>query len=170
MGFPGGSDGKESACNSGDTGSILERMASHSSILAWRIPRTEEPGMLQSMVSQRVRHDWQTNTHTHTHTHKDVSYSEYLQGTVCLSAALYSLALCPWILVTLASSSYKLFPLISGGCTAVSKHSPDNELGQSQDSLRLFPFSQRLLSYTVYFKITKHDCFTYFRPPPFLVV
>ena len=109
-------------------------------------------------------------THTHTHTHKDVSYSEYLQGTVCLSAALYSLALCPWILVTLASSSYKLFPLISGGCTAVSKHSPDNELGQSQDSLRLFPFSQRLLSYTVYFKITKHDCFTYFRPPPFLVV
>ena len=31
-------------------------MASHSSILAWRIPWTEEPGGLQSMVSQRVRH------------------------------------------------------------------------------------------------------------------
>ena len=29
----------------------------HSSILAWRIPRTEEPGGLQSMGSQRVRHD-----------------------------------------------------------------------------------------------------------------
>ena len=48
--FPGGSDGKESACNAGDPGSIpgwkdpLEkRMATHSSILAWRIPWTEEP-------------------------------------------------------------------------------------------------------------------------------
>ena len=34
----------------------------HSSILAWRIPRTEEPGGLQSMGSQRVGHDWVTNT------------------------------------------------------------------------------------------------------------
>jgi len=32
-------------------------MATHSSILAWRIPWTEEPGRLQSMGSQRVRHD-----------------------------------------------------------------------------------------------------------------
>ena len=32
-------------------------MATHSSILAWRIPRTEEPGGLQPMGSQRVRHD-----------------------------------------------------------------------------------------------------------------
>ena len=32
-------------------------MATHSSILAWRIPRTEEPGGLQSMGSQRVRQD-----------------------------------------------------------------------------------------------------------------
>ena len=36
-------------------------MATHSSILAWRIPWTEEPGGLQSMGSQRVRHDWQLN-------------------------------------------------------------------------------------------------------------
>ena len=32
-------------------------MASHSSILAWRIPLSEEPGVLQSMESQRLRHD-----------------------------------------------------------------------------------------------------------------
>ena len=32
-------------------------MATHSTILAWRIPWTEEPGGLQSMGSQRVRHD-----------------------------------------------------------------------------------------------------------------
>ena len=36
-------------------------MATHSSILAWRIPRTEEPGRLQSMGSQRVGHDWVTS-------------------------------------------------------------------------------------------------------------
>ena len=34
----------------------------HSSVLAWRILRTEEPGGLQSMRSQRVRHDWATST------------------------------------------------------------------------------------------------------------
>ena len=38
--------------------------AAHSSSLAWRIPWTEKPGRLQSMGSQRVRHDWATNTHT----------------------------------------------------------------------------------------------------------
>ena len=42
-----------------------------SSILACRTPWTEEPGRLQSMGSQRVRHNWVTNTHTHTHTHTD---------------------------------------------------------------------------------------------------
>ena len=38
-------------------------MATHSSILAWRIPWTEKSGGLQSMVSQRVGHDWVTNTY-----------------------------------------------------------------------------------------------------------
>ena len=38
-------------------------MAVHSSILAWRIPWIEEPGGLQSMGSQRIRHDW-ANTFT----------------------------------------------------------------------------------------------------------
>ena len=64
MGFPGVSEGKDSACNAGDLGSIpgsgrsLEKeMAIHFSILAWRIPWTEEPGRLQSMRSQRVRRD-----------------------------------------------------------------------------------------------------------------
>ena len=38
-------------------------MATHSSILAWRIPWTEEPGGPQSMGLQRVRHDRATNTY-----------------------------------------------------------------------------------------------------------
>ena len=56
-GFSGDSDRKESACNVGDLGSIPEdpwekEMATHSSILAWRIPCTEEPGGLWSMGLQ----------------------------------------------------------------------------------------------------------------------
>ena len=43
---------------------LEEGMASHSSILAWRIPWTEEPGGLQSTGSQRVRHDWATQHST----------------------------------------------------------------------------------------------------------
>ena len=43
---------------------LEEEMATQSSILAWRIPWTEEPGRLQSMRSQRVRHRWATNTFT----------------------------------------------------------------------------------------------------------
>ena len=41
---------------------LEEDMATHSNILAWRIPWTEEPGGLQSMGSQRVRNDSATNT------------------------------------------------------------------------------------------------------------
>ena len=64
--FSGSSDSKESACSAGDQGSVpglrrsLEKgMATHSSILAWRIPWTEEPGRLQGrfMGLQRVKHN-----------------------------------------------------------------------------------------------------------------
>ena len=37
---------------------LEKEMATHSSILAWEIPWTEEPGGVQSMGLQRVRHDW----------------------------------------------------------------------------------------------------------------
>ena len=85
LGFPCGSDGKESTCNVGDLcldweaplengkpthSSILtwriymsytcskeKAMATHSSTLAWKIPWVQEPGRLQSMGSLRVRHD-----------------------------------------------------------------------------------------------------------------
>ena len=56
MGFLGGSESKESACNAGDwvlclgrKDSLEKGMATHSSILAWRVPWTEEPGGLQSI-------------------------------------------------------------------------------------------------------------------------
>ena len=43
---------------------LEKEMATHSSILAWRLPWTEEPGRLQSMGSQRVGHNKATITHT----------------------------------------------------------------------------------------------------------
>ena len=64
-------------------------MATHSSILDWRNPWTEEPGRLQSIELQRVGHDWATNTQTHTHTHTELvmvdtqKWCMYLWGIVC---------------------------------------------------------------------------------------
>ena len=64
QGFCGGSEGKESACNAEDLGSIPgsgrspeKEVETHSSTLAWKIPWTEKPGRLQSMGLQTVRHD-----------------------------------------------------------------------------------------------------------------
>ena len=58
LGFPGGTSSKETACNAGDSGLILEEgIGTPSSILAWRIPWTEEPGRPQSIGSHRVGHD-----------------------------------------------------------------------------------------------------------------
>ena len=58
---------------------LEEEMATHSSILAWEIPQTEEPGGLrlwdpeESDMTERLTH-----THTHTHTHTKASQLEYL--------------------------------------------------------------------------------------------
>ena len=71
LAFPGGTNGKELArqCreasemrvwNVGQEDPLEEGMATHSSILAWRTPWAEEPGRLQSMGSQRVRHNWES--------------------------------------------------------------------------------------------------------------
>ena len=63
-GFTGGLMIKDLPANAGGVGSILgqddpleEEMATHSSILAWRIPWAGEPGRLQSMGSQRIGHN-----------------------------------------------------------------------------------------------------------------
>ena len=70
-GFPGGASDKEPACQSRRhkrcgfdpwVGKIPWRRA-FSSILSWRIPRTEEPGGLQSVGLQRVGHDWSDLAH-----------------------------------------------------------------------------------------------------------
>ena len=71
FGFPGGSDGKESACNARDAGSFPGSGRSPGEgngyplqYLAWKISWTEEPGELKSMGSQRVGHNRANNTFT----------------------------------------------------------------------------------------------------------
>ena len=56
---------KNRPANAGDTSwedSLEKEMATHSSTLSWKIPWTEEPGGLQFMGPQRVKHDKATNT------------------------------------------------------------------------------------------------------------
>ena len=53
----------------GREGPLEKEMATHYSVLAWRIPWTEDPDRLQSMGSQRARHDQETNTKTFTEVH-----------------------------------------------------------------------------------------------------
>ena len=91
-GFPGSSDGKK-FCDAGNLGSTPglgrspeEGMATHSSILARRIPWTEEHGGLQSMGLQRAGHDWVSNTLT----------STWSIGVITKSLVSFSWLLCVW--------------------------------------------------------------------------
>ena len=59
----------------GPEGPLEKEMATHSSILAWELPWTEEAGGLQPMGLPRVWHDW-AHTHTHTHTHRDTHFPD----------------------------------------------------------------------------------------------
>ena len=78
-GFPAGASGKEPAYQSrrckrckiniwslGREDPLEKDMATHSSLLGWRIPRAEECGGLQSTGLQRIGHDW-SNLYAHTH-------------------------------------------------------------------------------------------------------
>ena len=60
-------------------------MATHSSILAWRIPWTEEPGGLQSIGLQKVRHIWATNTFTF-HWEKETVTKDQKEAIITLNS------------------------------------------------------------------------------------
>ena len=66
-----------------------QETATHSSILTWRIPWTEDVGRLQFMGSQRVRHALVAHTHTHTHTH--TLEGMILLGAQCISASIFDI-------------------------------------------------------------------------------
>ena len=75
---------------------LVKEMATHSSILAWRIPWTEEPGGLQSTGSQRVRHDWATS---HTHTFIDRCPINVQSKKTCFWLMWVKLKRCLWFFI-----------------------------------------------------------------------
>ena len=81
---------------------LEEGMATHSRNLAWRIPRTEEPGGLESMGSQRIRHDWSDfaaavcKNHTESNAAQSGAEEEVGEDT-CVPTAVQTLfCLCGW--------------------------------------------------------------------------
>ena len=126
--LPGGSEGKASACNLEDLCSIPEEgiswedplekeMATHSSILAWRIPWTEEPGRLQFRGSQGVRHDWATfcqppfwSLYNHLSPHLIPLFSLDWRKQVCQNPKPWALPLLGWVFVSTEITRESPFP------------------------------------------------------------
>ena len=118
-GFPGGTTVIELACQCtryelqiwslGGEDPLEEGTATHSSILAWRIPRTEEPGGLWSFGSQRVGQDWGDLTQ---HIPSSVQFS-FLLSRVWLFATPWTAARQASLSITNSRSLLKLMPIKS---------------------------------------------------------
>ena len=119
---PGDSDGKESACNARDMGSIPRTRRSPGEGNGYRlqyscleIPWTEKPCGLQPMGSQRVRHDWKTFT---CHLHKHLITQFFL---LCLWPASHlAQILSPYQATTILNSCHWLFLINASGEKTVS--------------------------------------------------
>ena len=100
---------------------LQKDMAMHSSILAWRIPWAEDPGWLQSMGSQRVRHDW-------ARTDDERWAVKYDQVNYCKNQTIkYQLCHIPTVKLK-ETNKYKTQKL---NFTNMPKAKPPNELGPS---------------------------------------
>ena len=76
---------RETQVQSLDQEDLLEKeMATHSSILAWKIPWIEGPGRLQPMGSQRVRHNWETSLSLFFHSHIWDEFFHHVFAFFCL--------------------------------------------------------------------------------------
>ena len=111
-GFPGGTIGKELACQCKRhksqgfnpwVGKIRRSPGggngNHSSILAWRIPWTEESVGLQSVGSQRVRHDWSNLAHMHTYIYTCLLCQVLVATFRIFSCGMWTLSCGIWDLV-----------------------------------------------------------------------
>ena len=113
-------EGKASACNAGELGSIPGSGRSPEegngfplqySILAWRIPWTEDPGGLQSMRLQRIRQDWVTFTFFHNNSM--FSFLRNCQNVFHISCTiLYSHQHCTKVLFSPHPHEHVLFPIL----------------------------------------------------------
>ena len=132
-----GSKSKEFACNAGDPGlipgsgwSLEKEMRTHFSILAERIPWTEEPGRIQSMRLQRVRQDWVTNSFTHKLT---VYFDETSQTkTIWMKSDKLT------IVYLLVQSLSHIQPFVTPG--TVAHHVPLSRVFPRQEYWSVFPF------------------------------
>ena len=117
---------------------LEKEMATHSSVLAWRIPGTTEPGGLPSMGSHRVGHDWSDLAAaacpcTHTHLPLDISFSKSSASHLSLSlkdfapSSIYSFSCIFNPLYLIGFLCIQTFPGISWDLTAskLSNHSTD---------------------------------------------
>ena len=85
-------------CSLGQEDRLGKEMVTHSSILVWKIPWTKEPGKIQSMRLQRIRHKWTTSfsvslfSLSHSQVLSIVNETEFVGGFFCLFVCLNSLA------------------------------------------------------------------------------
>ena len=86
---------------------LKEGMATHSSILAWKVPWTEEPGRLQSSRSQRVRYDWATK-----HTHKHNQNFEFYKKMPLISSLIVLMYFECWVIFIYNFSCYRAHDIL----------------------------------------------------------
>ena len=107
---------------------LEKEMATHSSIPAWRIPRTEEPGRLQSTGSQTVRHDWATSLKRRIESESEVAqscptFSDPMDCSLPGSSihGIFQARVLEWVAVSFSRGSSRLrdwtrVSRIAGGC------------------------------------------------------
>ena len=109
-------------------------MATHSSILAWRIPWTEESGGLQSMGSQKARHYWVTNTFLsfnlliHMSLLRDYKQLERKIHVLMHLPATFSDCKCPFHETNSKSSEFDVWMVLNSG--SIRQHGISNFLQQ----------------------------------------
>ena len=110
---------------------LLEKeMATHSSILAWRIPWMEEPGRLQSMGLQRVRHDWAAER-----LHFQYSIVCMYHIFICSSVDGYLGCFCVWDICLITLTSFRKFIFFAKGKVLIQMVSWESSLGTEVHSL-----------------------------------
>ena len=120
-----------------------KEVATHSSSLAWRTPKTEKPGGLQSLGSQRVGHDWVTNILTFMHFYltlvKDVTLTHLLNMIQCFQSLL-------WYLLSHSICSYVDSASLSYICLMVLQRSINSNKFKSMKSKEEYNLPMFLIS------------------------
>ena len=99
---------------------LEKEMATHSSVLAWRIPVMGEPGGLPSVGSHRVGHDWSDSAAA-----AAASAAHFSLGLTGSTASSYPsfqwIEMCPWVEVSAPSLLYHSQPQVAIGCGSLSE-------------------------------------------------